>query len=83
MKKTIALALSVLAFFGCAAGCKKKVSEENNNGKQETYEDKLYDGIDPVFKESMGYYNENPSVIQEGATRYLYYTRNEQKYNAD
>lgn len=84
MKKTIALALSVIALFGCAAGagCKKKGSEEENKGKQETYEDKLYDGIDPVFKESMGYYNENPSVMQEGATRYLYYTRNEEKYNA-
>ena len=41
------------------------------------YEDKKFAGIDPVFKESQGYYNESPSVFEtESGERYLYYTRN-------
>lgn len=46
----------------------------------ETYESKWIDGIDPVFDESLGYTNENPSAFQDGATRWLYYTRNTGKY---
>lgn len=38
---------------------------------------KTVTGIDPVFEEPLGYYNEHPSVIDEGNERYVYYTKNE------
>ncbi len=55
-----------LSFAGCA--------------KKESYEAKPLTGIDAVFDESLGYYNENPSVIELDGVRYVYYTRNADKY---
>lgn len=39
-------------------------------------------GIDACFNEELGYYNESPSVIRQGATQYMFYTRNETKNDA-
>ncbi|MBR2341447.1 MAG: hypothetical protein IKA72_03470 [Clostridia bacterium] len=36
-------------------------------------------GIDACFNEELGHYNESPSVIRQGATQYMFYTRNETK----
>lgn len=49
---------------------------------QESYEEKPITGIEPIFKESLGYYNEFPSVIRVSNTlQYVYYTRNTVKYD--
>ena len=56
--------------------------DPDDHTETETYEEKLFDGIDAVFDESLGYYNEHPSVLQDGTTRYLFYTRNTKKYDA-
>lgn len=53
----------------------------NNDDIPEEFIDKIYDGIDPVFNESLGYYNEMPSVIQVGTKRYLFYTRNTKSFS--
>lgn len=74
------------AFAGCGGGEGTSGSggggSASDGGGQETFEEKIFDGIDAVFDESLGYYNEHPSAIQEGATRYLFYTRNTVKYDA-
>lgn len=73
--------------FGCVSCNKDDDSDKSGNNNtppasEETYEDKKYAGIDPVFKESLGYYNESPSVFEtETGERYLYYTRNTTKYD--
>lgn len=74
------------------ASCGKKESEissddsvlssSSSDGPSEVYESKWLDGIAPVFDESLGYTNEDPSVFQDGATRWLYYTRNTGKYES-
>lgn len=67
MKRTlIALCCLLVAF---AAGC----------AKEETYEAKPLTGIGAIFDESLGYYNEHPSVIELDGVRYVYYTRNAEK----
>lgn len=76
MKKLIGL-LMVPVFLIPLAACGVTQPEEPG----ETFESKCFDGIGAVFDESMGYYNEHPSVLQEGAKRWLYYTRNTVKYD--
>lgn len=50
--------------------------------EKDVYLEKPITGIDPVFKESLGYYNEFPSIIRTSNTvQYLYYTRNAIKFN--
>ncbi len=67
MKRTlIALCCLLVAF---AAGC----------AKEETYEAKPLTGIGAIFDESLGYYNEHPSVIELDGVRYVYYTRTAEK----
>lgn len=57
-------------------------SSVEGGGQQESFEDKKFAGIDPVFEESLGYYNESPSVFESSnGDRYLYYTRNSVKYD--
>ena len=70
--------LSLLFASSCGEG---KTSESDHSGsvssEEETYEQKKISGIDPVFSESQGYYNESPSVFEAASgERYLYYTRN-------
>ncbi len=70
--------LSLLFASSCGGG---KTSESDHSGsvssEEETYEQKKLSGIDPVFSESQGYYNESPSVFEAASgERYLYYTRN-------
>ena len=52
-----------------AAGC----------SPQEQSKAKPLTGIDACFTEELGYYNESPSVIRQGGTQYMFYTRNETK----
>lgn len=44
--------------------------------KKEEFNQKPISGIDAMFDESLGYYNESPSVIEENGLRYVYYTKN-------
>ena len=79
MKKVFCILMVGLCSLSLAA-CNGNPSEEKPGG-DETFEEKVYDGIDAVFDESLGYYNEQPSAIQEGTTRWLFYTRNTVKYD--
>lgn len=79
MKKLICI-LMALTFICALAACGD--GNTPDTPEEETFESKIFDGIDAVFDESLGYYNENPSAFQEGATRYLYYTRNTVKYDS-
>ena len=84
MKKIICV-LFATAFAFSLTACKEPdptPTPGGDGGTDETYESKLFDGMDAVFDESLGYYNEHPSVIQDGATRWLFYTRNTAKYEA-
>lgn len=84
--------LATASLFGFASCGKNKGTESGSDSgsgassssdvPSETYESKWIDGIAPVFDESLGYTNENPSAFQEGATRWLYYTRNTGKYES-
>ncbi len=49
--------------------------------KKEEFKQKPISGIDAMFDESLGYYNESPSVIEENGVRYVYYTKNVTKNN--
>ncbi len=79
----IAVALTiVLVSLGSSGGGNSSSSSSDIGGSQESYEDKKFAGIDPVFEESLGYYNESPSVFESSnGDRYLYYTRNSVKYD--
>ncbi len=50
------------------------------NDPSTQFEPKPLTGIDAIFNDSLGYNNENPSVMQDGNIRYVYYTGNSQKY---
>ncbi len=90
--KIIIIAVSVLLVVGIAciaifsgngngdSGSVLDSSSNSGNLPEESYEDKKFAGIDPVFKESLGYYNESPSVFESAnGDRYLFYTRNSVK----
>lgn len=85
MKKWKYLPIFLLAGVMClATACGDKKPENPGGGNEppapdETYEQKTVAGMDPAFDESQGYYNESPSVFEEGGVRYLYYTRNTKK----
>ena len=64
-KLCITAALSFIFLFAC--GCSD--AEGTNKHKPIT-------GIDPCFEESLGYYNESPSVVRMGNIQYMFYTRN-------
>lgn len=82
MKKVFGLLLIPALLVSLAAcGGTDQPEGPDNPGNNETFEDKLFDGIGAAFDESLGYYNEHPSVIQEGGKRWLYYTRNTVKYD--
>ena len=84
MKKLLCLlmcGLLAVSFAACSNGEDNGGDDPPGGDPTETFEDKVFDGIDAVFDESLGYYNEHPSVIQEGATRWLFYTRNTVKYD--
>ncbi len=84
MKKLLCVllvGLFALSMTACAGGEKKPDDDPPGGDPQETFEDKVFDGIGAVFDESLGYYNEQPSAIQEGSTRWLFYTRNTVKYD--
>ena len=68
---TSILAASMLLMAGCGGGGSTIVDEPG--------EAKPLTGIDACFNEDLGYYNESPSVIRQGATQYMFYTRNEVK----
>lgn len=73
------LCLSLLFASSCGDGGKTNGTDSSGgvSSEAETYEQKKLSGIDPVFSESQGYYNESPSVFEASSgERYLYYTRN-------
>lgn len=71
MRKIISI-LMLLLIIVVISGCKKKPDDN------EKYIEKPYSGVDPLFFESLGYYNETPSVMQISDTEmYIYYTKNE------
>lgn len=72
--------LLALTMTACADGGKTPGGDTPGGG-EETFENKVFDGIGAVFDESLGYYNEHPSAIQDGTTRWLFYTRNTVKYD--
>ena len=76
MKKFFSVLIAgafLLALTACAPDQQTTDDGKKPGGDtQETFEEKVFDGIDAVFDESLGYYNEHPSVIQEGATRWLF-----------
>ena len=80
-KRILSLLLGVCAFAFVFSSCGGQGSTPPDNPPAgEAYEDKKFVGIDPVFKESQGYYNESPSAFEtESGDRYLYYTRNSVK----
>lgn len=86
MKKLFSVLIAgafLLALTACAPDQQTTDDDKKPGGDtQETFEEKVFDGIGAVFDESLGYYNEHPSAIQEGATRWLFYTRNTVKYDA-
>ena len=73
--------LILFIVLGILTGCSKTNEEVISDT---TYEEKLITGIAPVFDESLGYYNENPSVVRVSENlQYVYYTRNEIKYDSN
>lgn len=62
MKKLICI-LMALTFICALAACGD--GNTPDTPEVETFESKIFDGIDAVFDESLGYYNENPSAFQE------------------
>lgn len=61
-------------------GCTK--TQEEPIITPESFEQKPITGLAPIFEESLGYYNEHPSVIRVNEKlQYVYYTRNEIKYD--
>ena len=85
LKRMTAAFCCVCALAVSGMACRKPdgVQSSGSDSSGETFESKWIDGIDPVFDESMGYSDENPSVIQIGSTRYLYYTKNQSKYSSE
>lgn len=90
--KKVSLLVLLTFLFAALVGCGQTTDPDNpgpggdqpggTDPTEETFESKPIEGIDAVFDESLGYYNESPSVIQEGNKRYLFYTRNTTKYDA-
>lgn len=84
LKRMTAAFCCVCAVLLSGVACRKPNDQSSGNDKpHETFENKWIDGIDAVFDESLGYSDENPSVIQIGSTRYLYYTKNQSKYSSE
>ena len=81
MKKLFCVLLVGLFAVSFAACNNNTPSDDPGGNTGETFEEKVFDGIGAVFDESLGYYNEQPSAIQEGTTRWLFYTRNTVKYD--
>lgn len=73
-KKIVSAAVALILGAGLIlSGC---------GGKQEEFQAKPETGIAPAFSESLGYFNENPSVITLSETeKYVYYTRNDEKFS--
>jgi len=72
--KSRLLILVLIALILTLASCNKD-TKNNDYVKPVT-------GIDPIFTEDLGYYNEQPSVIQVSSKkRYVYYTRNLEAFN--
>lgn len=65
---TALLALCALALPAACAG-----------GRGDAFVQKPITGIDAMFDESLGYYNEHASVLEENGERYVYYTKNQTK----
>lgn len=79
-KRSIWFAVCAALIVATAAGC-------NCNGtpagpSKEPFVAKPSFGINAVFDESLGYFNENPCVVEEDGKRYLFYTRNSVKDDA-
>jgi len=70
MKKIVCFLMSVL-FTASLASC----------GGTEKIDYKPITGVDAIFDDSLGYNNEDPSIMQiDEYTRYVYYTRNKEKF---
>lgn len=84
LKRTTAALCCVCAILTSGIACRKPNDQSSGSEPAgETFESKWIDGIDAVFDESLGYSDENPSVIQIGSIRYLYYTKNQSKYSSE
>ena len=84
MKKLLLLILSVLCLASCNLIQEKTTidNQQNTTTNIDTIEDKPITGIDPLWNEPLGYYNISPSAMKVSDTEmYVYYTRNEEKYN--
>ena len=52
-----------------------------SNSGDTSFEQKPVTGIPAMFEDSLGFYNEHASVFEENGERYVYYTKNINKYN--
>lgn len=72
MKKRIVSRVAAVALL-----CFVTVSAAACSNETEEFVSKPVTGIDAMFDESLGYYNEHPCVVQVSETeRYVYYTKN-------
>lgn len=77
MKKlTIFLSVLILSFTMLATGC-AGCGPDDDGGKKDVIVPKPVDGSAILFDEGMDFYNVEPSVIDEGGNRYIFYSVNE------
>ena len=73
MKKVVIMLITVCVLCSSFLACSKK----------EVNVDKPVTGIDPIFSEYVGYYNESPTLIEEDGARFVFYGRNTVKNDKD
>lgn len=77
MKKIIVfLSVLILSFTMFATGC-AGCGPDDDGGKKDVIVPKPVDGSAILFDEGMDFYNVEPSVIDEGGNRYIFYSVNE------